>query len=158
INDSTLKVIDWHNESTLDIVFTPGEQIELPSLQSNYVLFDYKDINILQYQEKISVEFDGVDEKVAQTIKDWVEVQDYKDYSELQNTLKFESVLTKQPISSDLLKKYNHAYILNFGKIKEETFIRVPKEMFFVTENVKYTTIDDRTLLIKEGNVTIIYK
>lgn len=159
VNDSTLKVIDWHNESSVDIVFTTSEAKNPPKLKGNYVLFDYQNIHQLNYEEKISIELEALEsENVGKTLKEWMEDHKYENYTQLQNTFGFKSVLTNDKVSIRLLKKYSHAYTISLGDIKTETYLRVPKEILFISSGTKFTVIDDRTLLIKKGAVTIIYK
>lgn len=160
INNSTIKILDWHSENTIDIVFTSNEdQKKLPNLKGNYVLFDFQNINQMAYEERISIDLEANEsQSVAKPLEDWMKDLNFTDYTQLQKAYDFKSVLTNEKVSNDLLKKYNHAYIISLGVIKTETYLRVPKEILFISSGTEFSTIDDKTILIKKGAVTIIYK
>lgn len=159
LNTSSVKITDWNDESTFNIIFSPGEGQSIKEPEGNYVLFDYALINNFTYTEKISIELEDYDNgKVVQSLDDWLASKNYENYDIMLQNLNFIWAINKEQVTSKQLKKYDDALILSFGKIRVDTYIRVPKEILFISDKVKYKYIDENTLLIKEGDVTIVYK
>ncbi len=158
INTSTIKMSNWQSESSLNLVFTRDDISELPDLEGNYVLFDYSEISQFKYKEKIAIDLEADKvENVSMTLKEWLVLQKIETFEKMQEKYAFNSVLTNEKAKSNLFKKYKDSYILSLGNIKTETYLRVPKELLFITETANYEFIDHQTVLIKNGRVIIIY-
>lgn len=159
INDSFLKINNLHNETTADVVYRSSNYTQLPSIKGSYVLFNYEDIEDKIYEEEISINL-GENEEGSdiQSLNQWMQGKGYNNYEDILKDYTFYSVLTKEAVSSRLLNKYSKSYIITLGEINNDTYFRVPKEVLFISSGVNYSMIDDRTLLIKNGEVSVIYK
>lgn len=159
INDSMIRIDDWGNETSINIVYSEEEYKKLKKPKENYILFDFTSIDKLVYKEIIAIKLEDYSNvNIITPLNTWLRDKNYKDYEELLDNIPFKWAINKDKATQMDLDNYEKALVLSFGNIISDTYIRVPNEILFITEGVDYKYIDENTLLIKEGNVTIIYK
>lgn len=159
INDSTIKITNWKNETSISVAYEKGDFKKLKKPKENYILFDFTTLDKLIYKEIIAVKLEDYrNGKIITPLNEWITAKGYSNYEDLIENISFRWAINKDKVSSKDFEKYEDAYVLSFGKITNDTYIRVPKEILFITDDVNYKYIDEETLLIHEGTVTIIYK
>lgn len=159
INESTLRIIDWNNETSVNVAYEQGDYKKFKKPKENYILFDFSSIDKLIYKEIIVVKLEDYSNgKIISSLNEWMNAKGYNKYEELLDNISFRWAVNKDKASYKDFEKYDDALVLSFGRITNDTYIRVPKEILFITDDVDYQYIDEETLLIHEGIVTIIYK
>lgn len=157
IGPSIVKIIEWQNESSADLVYLTSEYDQMKMDDLNYVLYDYTMIQDQIYQEIISINLEEFGD-IVMTVDEWLEQKDFNNYDELQKHYQFKQVIKQNVISATDLEKKKNDHITFLGEINANTYIRLPKDILYVSDNVKYEIIDKKTILVKSGLVTLIYK
>lgn len=161
INDSMIKINDWRGETSISVAYTEGDYKKLKKPKDNYVLFDFTTIDKLIYKEIIAVkmeDYSNSNSNIITPFSEWIINKGYDSVEDLQQDIPFRWAFNNDKVKNDEFKKYDDALVLSFGNIKTDTYIRVPREILFISDDVDYKYIDEETILIKEGVVTIVYK